>query len=88
MGSEHRSWDLVASTGAYWSLMLYPEKGDKVTIYVSSIQEEFAFDWYNFELREVRDVVGPVSRLQQEYGMRKEIARWVTLCLMSYLAFK
>jgi hypothetical protein len=86
MESKPRIWNIVASTGAYWSLGLYQEKGGKVSILVSSIQEEMAYDWSNFTLREMEDIIEPVFRLQQEYGMRKEIAKWVTRSLMGYLA--
>jgi hypothetical protein len=81
-------WELVASTGAYWMLLLYVEKDNRVSVLVSSIEAGLAYNCDNIVLSEIGDVIEPVSMLRQEYGMTKEIARWTTMCLMSYLALK
>jgi hypothetical protein len=78
-GNGCRVWDLTASDGAYWVLVLYTD-GDAAWLTVGSSMRGLKYEWDEFVLRESDDVTIPVWRLRDQ-GMDNEVAEWTTRCL-------
>jgi hypothetical protein len=85
-GNGCRVWDLTASDGAYWVLVLYTD-GDAVWLRVSSSMRGLKYEWDEFVLRERDDEIIPVFGLQGQ-GMDDEIAEWTTRCLRRSIGFE